>query len=272
MGDKAPSKPLSPGFRLLRAFWAVLLISLLAFSIVMAAWGELREGLMLSLLDHRYHKSFTLAMPYESHVWVGELHLGESQPHSLAVNEPEDSDLSVEGMSVLVPRVYIYEEQLLKHAASCDEEQSVGAMIEKLAPGMEIVWAGAETLNEPGFVPVLMRDRQGRLDFVNLARVDWFDHERGRVRAGFLVRMEHGDARVFLPEKTVIWSDRLYAPEGEFWARREQYDGFPPAYTGQVKTVWQWHFTVPEDEDAWLNKHCGLEGEPNWTPLPPKDD
>ena len=272
MSDEAPSKPPSPALRFLRAFWAVLLISLLAFSILMAVWGDLREGLMLRVLDHRYNKSFTLAMPYESHVWIGEQYLGESQPHPLAANEPEDTDVEVEGMSVLEPRVYVYEEPLLKHAVACEEKQEVAALLDKLAPEGELVWSASENLDEPGFVPVLLRDSQGRLDFANLGRVDWFDHEREVIRAAFLVRMEHEEARIFTPARTRIWSDRLYAPEGEFWAVREQYDGFPPSYTGQVKTVWQWHFIEPENQGAWLKDTCGIEDEPNWVALPPKED
>lgn len=271
MSTKVASKPLSPGLRFLRAFWAALLISLLVFSVLMAAWGDLREGLMLKVLDDRYNKSFTLVMPHESHVWAGELYLGESQPHSLAVNEPEDTALEVEHMSVLEPRVYIYEEQVLENAVACEDRQPVVDVIAKLAPDSEVVWSERGELSGPGFVPALLRNKQGRLDFVNLARVDWSDARRKVVRAAFLVRMEHGDTRVFSLENTVIWSDRLFAPKDEFWPRREQYDDFPPGYSGQVKTVWQWHFTSPEDQAKWLKQNCNIDAtEINWAQTPPK--
>lgn len=260
-------KPLPGWLRFLRVFWAVFLLGLLAFSVTMAAWGDMREALMLRVVADRYNKSFTIQAPEGAKVWVGEAFLGESQVHELSAGEPEDSALEVEGMSVLLPRVYLREEQLMKNAVMCEPEQDVPAVVEKLAPGSEILWGDTSDLTGPGFRPLLLNNEYCERDFVNLGRVDFPSHDHGEVRAAFLMRMSSKEGRVCLHDRTEIWTDQVFAPDGEWWAVREQYDSMPPRLSGQTKTVWRWFFESPGEE--WIDEH--LQGDREWARLPPED-
>ncbi|MCA8935065.1 MAG: hypothetical protein KDB68_02560 [Planctomycetes bacterium] len=266
-------KPLSPPLRLLRVVWAVLLVSLLVFSILMAAWGGLREALMLKFLDARYVKSFTLQVPEGTKVWLGDEYLGESAQHPLAEGEPEDDPMKVEGMSVLLPRVYFYEQQLLENSVDCAPGDATRDLLKRLSPEGEVLWVQDEKMHESAeFMPALLKAKDGRLDFVNLCRVDWPSRDGGFERKAFLLRMLIGeDQHVFGLDRTELWSDQLYAEDGEFWTKRDQWDDYPPKLTGQTKTVWRLFMRVEDDGAAWMKSRYPYEyADASWFRLPVK--
>lgn len=253
----APEKPVSKPLNVLRWTWGGLLVSLFAFSIVMAAWGDLREALMLKIIDDRYNKSFTIQAPHEARVWIGREYLGVSEPHPLAVNEPEDSPTLVEGMSVLLPRVYVYEVPLLENAVRYAPGEKTTDILQRLLPHSRPVWVDASIMPESGWVPALLKTEDGRFDFVNIGRADWPTRDGGTARHAFVVRVVHGESPVFELERTENWSDQIFADEGGFWAKREQWEGFPPRLTGQNKTVWRWFITARDT--AWLAERSGVD-------------
>lgn len=266
----APEKPVSKPLNILRWTWGGLLVSLFAFSVLMAVWGDLREALMLKLIDDRYNKSFTIQAPHEAKVWMGTEYLGISEPHPLAVNEPEESPTEVEGMSVLLPRVYFYEVPLLENAVEFKVGDATADVLKKLLPHEEVLWVDASSMPDAGWVPALLKTEDGRFDFVNIGRVDWPTHDGGVERYAFIMRVVFEESPVFLLERTENWSDQLYADEGGFWARREQWDGFPPKLSGQSKTVWRW-FIATKDVD-WLSERSGVDlADAEWFRLPETD-
>jgi len=253
------AKPVSPAIRALRVFWAALLALGLVFSILMAAWGDLREALMLKVLDDRHTKSFTVVAPDGAKLWLGNAYLGEAAPHSLAEGEPEDSQLEVEGMSVLLPRVYFSAGQL--------DEQSVPdgfnpyKLLEQLAPETDLVWMVRMT---DGFGEALLKHDDGRLDFVVIAHLQSLNGNRY-----FLLRLEHELGHVFSLDRTEIWSDQLCADEGGFWPQRKQCEGLPPDLRGQMKTMWRFYLKL-EDEEEFLKKHAPGETDIKWFKLAEK--
>lgn len=273
MTDAVAEKPLSPPLRLLRAVWAILLVSILLFSILMAAWSGLREALMLKFLDARYVKSFTLQVPEGTQVWLGDEYLGIASKHPLSEGEPEDSDMQVEGMSVLLPRVYFYEEQLKENSVDCVPGDETAGLLKRLSPEAEVLWVrDAQLSDQPDFIPALLKAEDGRLDFVNLCRVDWPTSGGDTERRAFLLRMVlEEEQHVFGLERTELWSDQLYAEEGDFWARRDQWDGYPPKLSGQSKTVWRLFIQIAEDDIAWLETRYPIDPKGvSWFRLPVK--
>ncbi|MCB9895844.1 MAG: hypothetical protein H6839_15460 [Planctomycetes bacterium] len=266
-----PAKPISKGLNVLRWTWGILLFSLLLFSILMAAWGDLREGLMLKILDDRYVKSFTIQVPEGAKVWVGTKYLGESKAHPLGIEDPDGEPIKVEGMDVTLPRVYLFDAQLKESSIACEPSAKVEDLLKQLVPEETLVWAERDTVDAPGFTPALLKFEDGRFDFVNLARVDWPEHGGGSTRLAFVMRVTLNDVHVFMPEHTEIWTDQVYADEGEFWAKREQWDDFPPRLTGQTKTVWRWFMKVSDNK--WLTERVpGDYTKVEWLQLSEKTD
>ena len=245
MAEIHPSRPL--WLRVLRVTWAALLISVLAFSILMAAWGDLREGLMLKLLDDRHAKSFLLQFPEGTKVWVGTQSLEQSRKHPLAQGEPDDSELATEGLRVVLPRAYMAEEHLREQGVEYTPGATTREVLALLAPESELVYALDEH-PRTSFTPVVL-GRNGTIDYALLGTLTFTQDGEAKSLA-FLLRAQ-GDARVFLLSKEEVESDRLWAEPGHFWARRDKYDGLPPSMDGQVKTTWRWYFTPVEDEKAW---------------------
>ncbi|MCA8910271.1 MAG: hypothetical protein KDB82_01090 [Planctomycetes bacterium] len=274
MAEEVIEKPMSPVLRVIRVVWAVLLVSILLFSIVMAVWGDMRQALMLKFLDARYVKSFTLQVPEGTQVWLGGVYLGKSERHPLGEDEPDDYPDEVEGMKVVLPRVYFYEQQLMENSVECAPGDSSAELIKRLAPKEELLWVQTEALGEdPTFVPALLKDEDGKFDFVNLGRVDWPEHDGSTKRFAFLLRMVLDDKRhVFGLEHTELWTDQLYAEEGHFWAKREQWDDYPPRLSGQTKTVWRFFVNIEEDDAAWLQPRCpGDYDRASWYRPPAKE-
>jgi hypothetical protein len=233
--------------------WAALLIAALLFSVLMAAWGDLREALMLRVLDARYAKSFLLQFPQDTRVWAGDRAIGYSRPHELSDGEP---DALVEGMPVTAPRVYIGEKLLAEQART--PGKSLADTLGTLAPGATVVWHG----DQQPFAPVLL-ERDGRLDYALLVTLAIPNAEP----RAFLLRAEQESHRVFTLQREEIWSDQLTSPEGWFWAQRTQYDGFPPTFDGQTKTVWRWYFAFEDDERSWLRTHAPQFAAAPWIAL-----
>lgn len=245
--------------RILKPAWAALIVIALAFSLTMAAWGDMRESLMLRLQDDRHTKSLLLQFPLDSNVVIGGQHLGYSWPHPLARTEPYDDELKVEGMSIALPRVYLREDQIAEHGTSFKPVEDARAILARLEPKAEVLRLD-ETAD--GFRPVLLA-HGGRIDYALLVTL-----ELPGKPAAFLLRAGHDGARVFKATQQEVWSDQLWAPEG-FWARRDEYDGMPPVISGQTKTVWRWHFEFDSDEAAWRKAHVPAEyNEAPWTELP----
>jgi len=254
-----------PGWmRALRVFWAGLLIVGFSFSILMAAWGDLREALMAKVIADRHNKSFLLRAPVGALVWVGDELLGEARMHELAAGEPPDSDLAVEGMSVFEPRVYLRDGQMLKAAVRRNPGDDTAALVARLAPGATLLWAGPDA----EFTPVLMLTPEG-LDYACLCRFEFPHWDAGNERfvpSAFLLRLELEGSRVFTVSQERIWSDQIRVP-GKFWATREQFDGLPPHLEGQVKTVWEWHLQVETDHQSWVQRHVPAEHQgTKWAP------
>lgn len=249
MADAQP-KPASPALRILRWTWASLLIFGFAFSVLMAAWGDLREAVMLKLISDRYSKSMTIFAPHGATVWVGREFLGTCEPHALAAGEPEDSTEMVEGASVLLPRVYLREDQLMPNSIDYAPGDDTARLLLHFMPNAEILWVETDKAPDSGFVPALLRTGSGRPDFVNLGLIEWPARDGGFTRRAFILRIWHEDLPLFTLRKTRLWSDQIYESQAGFWATRDEYDGFPDQLSGQSKTVWQWHFE-PETHD-WL--------------------
>jgi hypothetical protein len=225
---------------------------------------------MLRLIDDRYNKSFTIQAPHEARVWVGTEFLGACEPHPLAVNEPEDSPTLVEGMSVLLPRVYLYEHQLHEQSVPFKTGDATAGILATLAQDAHVEWIESDSMPDQGFVPALLRRENGQRDFVNIGRADWPTREGGVERRAFLIRVVNGESPVFVLERTENWSDQLYADEGGFWTRRDQWDDFPPRLTGQTKTVWRWYIEA-RDVD-WLAGQSGQDlADVDWFRLPATD-
>jgi hypothetical protein len=246
--------PMPRWLRALRMFWAGLLVTALAFSILMAVWGDLREALMSKVVAHRHNMSFLLQAPGGTDVWVGDEWLGTSRQHELAPGEPPDTDLKVEGMSVLVPRVYLRDGQLIKAAIVREPDEDNASLLARLAPDSEVLWTGEDT---DGFIPALLLTGE-TLDFVCLCRFEFPRGEQGYVPSAFLLRIEYNDSHVFSVTQERVWSDRIWVP-GRFWTQRDEYDGLPPKLDGQVKTVWEWHLHIVEDVQSWLDANIPPE-------------
>lgn len=227
----------------MRVTWAVVLVSALLFSLLMAAWGDLREALMLRVIDDRHVKSFILQLPAEAQAWAGDESLGVAVPHALAEDEPEGSDVATEGMPILLPRVYLPESQLRDAALPWKPGAPAIAQIEALAPGAELLWHDGQA-DKPGFTPLLL-GRDGRLDYALLVTL-----ELPGEGLAFLLRAVHGQSRVYRLSREEVVSDQLSAPGG-FWAERRQVTGMPAKIEGQTKTVWRWYFEFEQDEAAW---------------------
>ena len=249
-----PPKPLAPAKRALRVFWAGWIIVGLVFCLLMAAWGDLRQGLMLRLLDDRYNKSFTIQAPEGTKIWLGTQYLGECQPHPLSDGEPEDSELKIEGMNVLLPRVYFYEPQLLEQSISYEPANATADLLAKLVPDAKPLWVERETFGDAGFVPALLKHDDGRLDLLTLARVDWPTSNGGFERRAFVLRVVADENHLFHLKEAEIWSDQISADEGGFWPQRQEFDGYPVPLKGQSKTAWRW-FIHTEHPQAFMETH-----------------
>ncbi len=263
----ASSKPLPAWLRVLRVSWAVLLAVLLVFSILMAAWGDLRESLMLRLLDDRHAKSFLLQFPEGTRVWAGGEALGTSRLHPLAQGEAEDSALAIEGMRVVLPRAYLMEKQMLAEGIQWTQGDHAMQLATRLAPDAEIIWIEQSPALKP-FTPVVL-GQGARIDYALLCALSLPAHDANPARVAFLLRAEHEGARVFYLQGQEEWSDRLWAPEGTFWAQREQVDGPPRDLSGQVKSVFRWYFRFEADEKAWREAILPRAwADALWTELP----
>lgn len=231
----------------LRWGWGGLLVFGVLFSITMAAWGDLREALMNQLLKPSHRRSFTIIGPVDTEIWLGDESLGVLRPHSLAVNEPEDTKLETEGLSVLVPRVYFSDKQLAKHSVSYTPGQSAREVL-RLLDDKPVVWISAETLDASSSVSAVLR-HEDRLDWVCLLSFELpapgnYEHRALLLRLG-------GENPAFTVQRTRLQSDQLYAPQGEFWVTRVQAEGLPPhGFTGQSKTIWHWHLETLTEADA----------------------
>jgi hypothetical protein len=256
--------------RILRVTWAALLIAALAFSILMAAWGDLRESLLLRVLDDRHAKSFLLQFPEGTRVWIGDLSLDQARKHPLAQGEPDDSADAVEGLRVVLPRVYLTEHQLREQSVDWPSGERVASVLERVAPGAELVAMLDRPPGGNGFTQIVL-GRDGKLDALILGAIVLPSADGKTERLGFLLRAGSEEQRVFRFEREELWSDRLWAPQGQFWAQREQYDGMPPAFTGQVKTVWRWYFAAEEDETAWRATLPEKWADAPWADLPASD-
>jgi hypothetical protein len=263
LGPDPFEAPMPPWLRWLRVFWAVLLASAFAFSIVMAAWSDLRQALMAKVIADRHAKSFLIQAPAGAEVWVGDELLGAARRHELAEGEPPDSDLKVEGMSVLTPRVYMRATQLLKAAVRREPGEDAASLVGRLAPGAELLWKG-ETVD--GFTPLLLL-ADGELDFVCLCEFEFPHGADGLIPSAFLLRARHAGSRVFSMRQARVWSDQIRVP-GKFWTQRDEHDGLPPTLDGQVKTVWEWHIEVEPEFANWLRTHAPTRHNTPWRPLP----
>lgn len=260
--------PTALWLRVLKVFWATLLISLLAFSVLMAAWGDLREAVMLRFVDDRYVKSMLLQLPAGTLVSIGDEGLGPAAPHTLAPDDGAESAETVEGMPITMPRVYLREDQILEFGKRWQPGEPLAALIARLAPNATLLWHAGDA-QASGFTPVLL-GREGRIDYALLATFTLPGTEP--VDAAFLLRAEHEGKRVFSIQRQELWTDQMWVPSGEFWARREQYDSLPPHSLGQTKTVWRWYFAFEQDEAAWRKAHVPHElSEAAWTALPLKE-
>ena len=231
----------------LRWGWGGLLVFGVLFSITMAAWGDLREALMNQLLKPSHRRSFTIIGPVDTEVSLGDESLGVLRPHSLAVNEPEDTKLETEGLSVLLPRVYFSDKQLAKHSVAYTPGQNAREVL-KLLDATPVLWTSANTLDASSSISAVLRHEDG-LDWVCLLGFELPAPGKSEHRA-LLLRLG-GEKPAFVVQRTRLQSDQLWAPEGEFWVTRVQAEGLPPhGFTGQSKTIWHWHLELMDEAAA----------------------
>lgn len=256
--------PLSPAMRATRAGFALLLVLSFAFCIVMAAWGGLREALMLRVQDHRLTLSFAVQLPDGTRLRLGRKQLGDSKVPAVAggVNGPTE----IEGMDAGLPRSYFLERDLLEQSVPCEGEPSVPWLAEKLAPGATLLWTanGGQGLKPASFAAALLKTKDGALDAVLLGVLE-VPYRDGARRFGICLRAQHGELRLCRVARVDLAHDQLYAPPGEFWAVRESGPGLPPAgVMGQTKLVWRIYAEMMDaaEQQQVLAPH--VQGEPKW--------
>ncbi len=151
------AKPPSPAMRFVRVGFACLLIFALVFSIVMAAWGDMRDALFVRFLDTRFAKSFVIRAPQGAKVWLGDKFLGLAQLPIIADTEPE---AVIDGLTVQEARVYAEEKEFLKQALVIEPGATEEFALGKLAPGRRIEHpdAARQEVGLPAVVVVVQRD------------------------------------------------------------------------------------------------------------------
>jgi hypothetical protein len=260
------TQPMPPALRVLRTGFACFLVLALAFAILMAAWGDLRDAIFVRVLDDRYAKSFVFVAPEGAHVWLGEQYLGVS---ALPVIVDAQPDAVIDGVSVQLARVYANEAEFHKQAIAIEPGTGIDKVLARLAPARELVHAGAGELSAPGaFIPLLLRDAAG-IDAACLCSLEIPQREGNATLFALILRIQAGDNRCISGGEFSIGSTQLYARPGEFWTQREETEGFPTqGVRGQARTAWR---LLPEmlDEDRqreYLRQH-GL-ADAKWIDLP----
>src|SRR5690606_248881 len=164
-------------------------------------------------------------------------------------------------------RAYLMEKQMLAEGVEWTDGDSAMELATRLAPGSEVVWIEHSPALKP-FTPVVL-SRDARIDYALLCALALPAHDAKPARVAFLLRAEHDGARVFHLHGQETWSDRLWAPEGTFWAQREQADGPPRELSGQVKSVFRWYFRFEADEKAWRDAILPRAwADASWADLP----
>lgn len=251
--------------RVLRVAFGSFLVLALAFSLLMAAWGDLRDAIFVQLLDARYAKSFVIRAPQGAKVWLGYRYLGAAERPPVSDGEP---DLVIDGVPVTEARVYADEAVFMKEAVICERGSKLPALLAKLAPGRELVHAGAETVSGPGvFIRLLLREN-GELDAACLCTLE-IPQAGGDPRLfAFLLRVQAEDLRCIDAGTFSIASMQLYARDGEFWTTREDVEGFPTeGPRGQSRTSWRMLPTLMDkDAQAAYLRGDGF-ADPKWIEL-----
>lgn len=263
---EAVQPPMPPALRIVRAGFACLLVLSLAFAILMAAWGDLRDAIFVRVLDDRYAKSFVFVAPEGAHVWLGEQYLGVSALPVIVDSQP---DAVIDGVSVQFARVYANESEFHQQAIAVEPGAAIGKILGRIAPARELVHAAQAAVPGPGaFIPLLLRDATG-IDAACLCSLEIPQRGSEATLFVFLLRVQAGESRCIQGGKFSIGSTQLYAPPGEFWTRREETEGFPTeGVRGQARTSWR---LLPEMLDEagqreYLQQH-GI-AEAKWIDLP----
>lgn len=256
--------PLSPALRAGRAAFAGLLVLAFAFCIVMAAWGEFRDALMLRVQDHRLTLSFAVQLPEGAKLRLGRKQLGDSAISAVAggANGPAE----IEGMDASLPRSYFLERDLLEQGVPCEGEPAVAWLAEKLAPGETLLWSATESNGlKPGeFAAALLKTKDGVLDGVLLGVLE-VPYRGGAKRFGLCLRAVHEELHLCRVARIEMSFDQLYAPPGEFWAVREKGGGAPPAgVMGQTKLVWHVYAEMMDASQQQRVLAPFVQGEPKW--------
>lgn len=244
-------KPVPAPLRVVRAGFAGLLVFSLVFCIVMAAWGDLRDAMFVRILDHRFAKSFVIAAPEGAKVWLGDQYLGVSEKPPMHETEPE---LSIDGLSVSIPRVYAEEVHFMKNARLFAAGESVDGLLRHLAPGRTVVFAQSERLTGPGQVVQVLLREGAQTDAACLCSLEIPQRGGPAQLFAFLLRVQLDDRHWISTCTFTIGSMRLWAPPGEFWTQRQEVQGFPDDYPrGQCRTAWRmFPVLATKDEQARL--------------------
>lgn len=260
-----PEKPMPPALRVVRACFAGLLVFSLAFSIVMAAWGDLRDAIFVGVLDTRYAKSFVIRAPQGATVWLGDLNLGVADYPVIADSEPE---AVIDGLSVREARVYAEDADFRKNSLVIEPGAGVELVLGKLAPGRKLIHAAKDHLASSGeFVPVLLAE-DGKHDAALLCTLEIPRREGGRTLFAFLLRMDHEQTRWLSGATVKSHTTQLRADEGGFWTRRDEFDGLPQQVVGQLRTSWLfWPELATADAQTGLLSAKGVS-KPEWVNLP----
>lgn len=228
-------KPMPPALRVVRVAFACLLVLALAFSITMAAWGELRDAMFVRFLDTRYAKSLVIRAPAGAKVWLGDKYLGEAQYPIIVDSEPE---AVIDGLTVKEARVYAEEKTLLQNAVVTQPGDAVAPLVARLAKGRTLVSAGRERLaggNE--FVALVMREGEHD-DAALLCALVVPQRDGPSITLAFLLRIEHENVRMLEGCDLRARTTQLAANADNFWTTRTEYEGLPAKVEGQLRTSW----------------------------------
>lgn len=258
-------KPLPPALRWLRVAFAGFLVLALAFSVLMAAWGDLRDALFVRILDTRYSKSFVFRAPEGAKVWLGDKYLGVAARPVIAEGEP---DAVIDGLAVAEARVYAEEALFLKQALVIEPGSGSDLALAKLAPGRRVLTGGGIPLQRDGQSHLVVLAEDNQLDAALLCTVSIPRREGGSTLFALLLRTEYEGRRLMEPCTISARTMQLQADNGSFWTTRSEYEGLPPRVTGQLRTSWLF-WTTPADAEAQISLLHGLRrAEARWVELP----
>ncbi|MHC4840922.1 MAG: hypothetical protein ACYTDT_08210 [Planctomycetota bacterium] len=223
--------------------FAGTLILLFAFAITMAAWGDLREALMIRFNDDKVRQSIVIEIEAKTHVWMGDVYLKKSEVPNLGKDNP-DSDIQIEYVHASKPRTYLEGVQFSEAGITPPDGFNMAPwkslfpdakVLHQGRKGPDLRWAAIETKHE-------------QLDWMGLIRLPKAGPEPERV---YLLRFEKLGRRAIKSLSLEVHSDQLRIEDDSFWTERIEKEGLPESMDGQIRISWVLHVEMYEsDKDA----------------------